>query len=160
MEDKKIVIISNTNSRLGVLIPEMNFSRQWPAKGSKISVTKEDFDRMMYDPGARYMFETGMLYVEDMELKKEAGLEPEDAKEPTNIIILDDKQRQRYMAVMPINEFITNIKKLNYEELQNLADYAIQHELIGDLKKCDEIQKLIGKDIVAAIKLNKSDKEG
>jgi hypothetical protein len=114
---------------------------------------------MMYDAGTRYMFESGMLYTEDLEAKKLVGLEPEDAEEPVNIIILDDKQRNRYMSVMPINEFITNIKKLGYEELQNLADYAIEHELVGDLKKCEEIQKLIGKDIIAAIKLNKQDKE-
>lgn len=155
----KIIIVSNTNSRVGVDLPEIRFSRKWPAKGSKISVDKETFEQMMYDAGTRYMFESGMLYTEDLEVKKLVGLEPEDAKEPVNIIILDDKQKNRYMSVMPINEFITNIKKLGYEELQNLADYAIEHELIGDLKKCDEIQKLIGKDIIAAIRLNKQDKE-
>jgi hypothetical protein len=156
----KIVIISNTNSRVGINLPEIRFSRKWPAKGSKVTVDKETFEQMMYDAGTRYMFESGMLYIEDLEVKKSVGLEPEDAKEPVNIIILDDKQRHRYMTVMPINEFIANIKKLSYEELQNLADYAIEHELVGDLKKCDEIKKLIGKDIIAAIKLNKLDKEG
>lgn len=155
----KIIVVSNTNSRVGVDLPEIRFSRKWPAKGSKISVDKETFEQMMYDAGTRYMFESGMLYTEDLEVKKLVGLEPEDAEEPVNIIILDDKQKNRYMSVMPINEFITNIKKLGYEELQNLADYAIEHELIGDLKKCDEIQKLIGKDIIAAIRLNKQDKE-
>lgn len=155
----KIIIVSNTNSRVGVDLPEIRFSRKWPAKGSKITVDKETFEQMMYDAGTRYMFESGMLYTEDLEVKKLVGLEPEDAKEPVNIIILDDKQKNRYMSAMPINEFITNIKKLGYEELQNLADYAIEHELIGDLKKCDEIQKLIGKDIIAAIRLNKQDKE-
>ena len=156
----KIVIISNTNSRVGINLPEIRFSRKWPAKGSKVTVDKETFEQMMYDAGTRYMFESGMLYIEDLEVKKSVGLEPEDAKEPVNIIILNDKQRHRYMTVMPINEFIANIKKLSYEELQNLADYAIEHELVGDLKKCDEIKKLIGKDIIAAIKLNKLDKEG
>lgn len=156
----KIIIISNTNSRVGIDLPEIRFSRKWPVKGSKISVDKEIFEQMMYDAGTRYMFESGMLYTEDLEVKKLVGLEPEDVEEPVNIIILDDKQKNRYMSVMPINEFITNIKKLGYEELQNLADYAIEHELIGDLKKCDEIQKLIGKDIIAAIRLNKQDKEG
>lgn len=155
----KIIVVSNTNSRVGVDLPEIRFSRKWPAKGSKITVDKETFEQMMYDAGTRYMFESGMLYTEDLEVKKLVGLEPEDAKEPVNIIILDDKQKNRYMSAMPINEFITNIKKLGYEELQNLADYAIEHELIGDLKKCDEIQKLIGKDIIAAIRLNKQDKE-
>jgi hypothetical protein len=155
----KIIIVSNTNSRVGVNLPEIRFSRKWPAKGSKITVDKETFEQMMYDAGTRYMFESGMLYTEDLEVKKLVGLEPEDAEEPVNIIILDDKQKNRYMTVMPINEFITNIKKLGYEELQNLADYAIEHELVGDLKKCDEIQKLIGKDIIAAIRLNKQDKE-
>lgn len=155
----KIIIVSNTNSRVGVNLPEIRFSRKWPAKGSKVTVDKETFEQMMYDAGTRYMFESGMLYTEDLEVKKLVGLEPEDAEEPVNIIILDDKQKNRYMTVMPINEFITNIKKLGYEELQNLADYAIEHELVGDLKKCDEIQKLIGKDIIAAIRLNKQDKE-
>ena len=155
----KIIVVSNTNSRVGVNLPEIRFSRKWPAKGSKITVDKETFEQMMYDAGTRYMFESGMLYTEDLGVKKLVGLEPEDAKEPVNIVILDDKQKNRYMSVMPINEFITNIKKLGYEELQNLADYAIEHELIGDLKKCDEIQKLIGKDIIAAIRLNKQDKE-
>ena len=156
----KIIIVSNTNSRVGVDLPEIRFSRKWPVKGSKITVDKEIFEQMMYDAGTRYMFESGMLYTEDLEAKKLVGLEPEDAKEPVNIIILDDKQKNRYMSTMPINEFIANIKKLGYEELQNLADYAIEHELIGDLKKCDEIQKLIGKDIITAIRLNKQDKEG
>ena len=159
MENQKIDIISNVNSRVGVLLPEIKFSRKWPKKGSKVTVDKETFEHMMYDNGTRYMFETGMLYITDMEIKKEVGLEPEEAIEPTNIIILDDKQRHRYMSIMPINDFILNIKKLSFEEIQNLADYAIEHELIGDLKKCDEIQKMIGKDILAAIRLNKLDKE-
>lgn len=155
---EKVVIISNTN-HIGVNLPDIRFSRKWATKGAKIAVEKEIFEQMMYDPGTRYMFESGMLYIEDLEIKKEVGLEPEDATKPVNIIILDDKQRQRYMTVMPTEEFIASIKKLGYEELQNLADYAIEHELVGDLKKCDELQKLIGKDIIGAIRLNKLDKE-
>jgi hypothetical protein len=108
----KIVIISNTNSRVGINLPEIRFSRKWPAKGSKVTVDKETFEQMMYDAGTRYMFESGMLYIEDLEAKKLVGLEPEDAKEPVNIIILDDKQKHRYMTVMPINEVMKNFRIL------------------------------------------------
>lgn len=156
---EKIIIISNSNSRVGIDLPEIRFSRQWASKGAKIAVEKDIFEQMMYDEGTRYMFETGILYTEDMEAKKEVGLEPEDATEPKNIIILTDAQRKRYMTVMPFAEFQTEVKKLGYEEVQNLADYAIQNELVGDLKKRDLIKELIGKDIVKAIDLNKQDKE-
>lgn len=156
---ENITIISNTNSRVGIELPDIRFSRTWPTKGSKVVVDMQVFEQMMYDPGSKYMFESGMLYTENLDAKKAVGLEPEDAKEPVNIIILDDKQRHRYMSVLPFNEFVANLKKLSYEEIQNLADYAIEKELVGDLKKCDEIQKAIGKDIVAAIRLNKKDKE-
>ena len=50
------------------------------------------------------MIDSGMLYIEDMAVKKELGLEPEDAKEPVNIIVLSDKEMRHYIT-MPLAQF-------------------------------------------------------
>lgn len=156
---EKVTIISNSNSRIGITIPDLRFSRQWPAKNSKVVVDKEIFEQIMFDNGVRYMFESGMLYTSELQPMKDVGLEPEDAEERVNIIILTDAQRKRYLTVLPLHEFKQKVRELGYEELHNLADYAIENRLV-DLDKCEVIKEIIGKDIIRAIQLEKLDKEG
>jgi hypothetical protein len=55
---------------------------------------------MLWDNGVRVMIDRGILYIPDMKDKIDLGLEPEDATEPENIIVLSDLQ---------INNLLTNI---------------------------------------------------
>lgn len=156
---EKIRVISKHQGPVSVNIPDLRFKREWPNKGSSIPIERETLEEMMYDSGFKYMIDTGMLYIEDLEVKKELGLEPEDATEPVNIIILNDNDMKRMMTAMPQFEFDAKLKTLNYEQMLALADFAIKNEL-GDFGKCDAIKKACGKDILTAIKLNREDKEG
>ena len=156
---EKIRVISKHQGPISVNIPDLRFKREWPNKGSSILIEKETLEEMMYDSGFKYMIDTGMLYIEDLEVKKELGLEPEDATEPVNIIVLSDNDMKRMMTAMPQFEFDAKLKTLNYEQMLALADFAIKNEL-GDFGKCDAIKKACGKDILTAIKLNREDKEG
>lgn len=156
---EKVKITSQTRGLVSVRIPDLRFSRQWPDRGASVMVDKEMLEEMMFDRGFRYMIENGLLYIEDMEVKKELGIEPEDAEEPVNIVPLTEKEMKRMMTVMPFVEFNAKLKTLNYEQLQALADYAILNEL-GDFQKCDAVKKACGKDILTAIRLNREDKEG
>lgn len=158
MEQEKVKVVSTVKSRLGVTVPEMRFSRQWLKKGSAVMIEKNTLEELMYDSGFKYMIDTGMLYIEDMEVKKDLGLEPEDAKVPVNIIVLSDKEMRHYMVTMPIAEFKEKVAELKYEQLQTLVDFAIEHRL-GDIDKSNYIKQLCGKDIVRAIQLNDLDKE-
>lgn len=158
MEQEKVKVVSTVKSRLGVTVPEMRFSRQWLKKGSAVMIEKNTLEELMYDSGFKYMIDTGMLYIEDMEVKKDLGLEPEDAKVPVNIIVLSDKEMRHYMVTMPIAEFKEKVDELKYEQLQTLVDFAIEHRL-GDIDKSNYIKQLCGKDIVRAIQLNDLDKE-
>lgn len=158
MEKERVKIISQHNGPVSVIVPELRFSREWMSKGATIPVEKETLEELMYDPGFKYMIDTGMLYIEDMQVKKDLGIEPEDAEEPVNIIILTDKEKERMMTVLPLIEFKIKLKTLNYEQLQDLADFAIRHEL-SDFQKAEEIKKACGKDIINAIRLNREDKE-
>lgn len=156
---EKIRVISKHQGPISVNIPDLRFKREWPNKGSSILIERETLEEMMYDNGFKYMIDTGMLYIEDLEVKKELGLEPEDATEPVNIIVLSDNDMKRMMTAMPQFEFDAKLKTLNYEQMLALADFAIKNEL-GDFGKCDAIKKACGKDILTAIKLNREDKEG
>ena len=156
---EKIRVISKHQGPISVNIPDLRFKREWPNKGSSIPIERGTLEEMMYDSGFKYMIDTGMLYIEDLEVKKELGLEPEDATEPVNIIVLSDNDMKRMMTAMPQFEFDAKLKTLNYEQMLALADFAIKNEL-GDFGKCDAIKKACGKDILTAIKLNREDKEG
>ena len=156
---EKIRVISKHQGPVSVNISDLRFKREWPNKGASVLIEKETLEEMMYDSGFKYMIDTGMLYIEDLEVKKELGLEPEDATEPVNIIVLNDNDMKRMMTAMPQFEFDAKLKTLNYEQMLALADFAIRNEL-GDFGKCDAIRKACGKDILTAIKLNREDKEG
>lgn len=156
---KKIRVISKHQGPISVNISDLRFKREWPNKGASVLIEKETLEEMMYDSGFKYMIDTGMLYIEDLEVKKELGLEPEDATEPVNIIVLSDNDMKRMMTAMPQFEFDAKLKTLNYEQMLALADFAIKNEL-GDFGKCDAVKKACGKDILTAIKLNREDKEG
>lgn len=156
---EKIRVISKHQGPVSVNISDLRFKREWPNKGASISIERETLEEMMYDSGFKYMIDTGMLYIEDLEVKKELGLEPEDATEPVNIIVLSDNDMKRMMTAMPQFEFDAKLKTLNYEQMLALADFAIKNEL-GDFGKCDAIKKACGKDILTAIRLNREDKEG
>lgn len=156
---EKIRVVSKHQGPISVNISDLRFKREWPNKGASVLIEKETLEEMMYDSGFKYMIDTGMLYIEDLEVKKELGLEPEDATEPVNIIVLSDNDMKRMMTAMPQFEFDVKLKTLNYEQMLALADFAIKNEL-GDFGKCDAIKKACGKDILTAIKLNREDKEG
>ena len=112
----------------------------------------------MYEPGVDYMFKTGILYIDDMEVKKELGLEPETATEPQNIIVLDEKQIKRYLTVAPFHEFKAIMDKLSKEQRTEMANYAVDNEILPSLDKSDYIKKAIGIDVMQAINLNRLNK--
>lgn len=159
MDDKnKVTLISMCKQPITLSFPELRITRTFPRKGSKISFDKNAFSEMVYDPGLTYMLENGMLYIEDMEVKKEIGLEPEDADEPKNIKILTDAEMKRYLTVLPANELQTKIKSLKREQIEALVDFAIENEY-SDYSRCEVIKKLTGRDIIRAIQLNHQAKE-
>ncbi len=157
MEDK-VKIKNLISSRVNINIPDVRLNRVWEKKGAVKAVPFEQLEEAMYNPGVEALFTEGILGIEDMEVKKRLGLEPEDAEEPVNIIVLDDAQRKRYLTVMPKSEFKTKIHELPLEQVKELAQYAIENE-IADFDKAEIIKKIIGTDIISSIQLKKADEE-
>lgn len=154
----KVKITSTTKGTVSVVEPSIPFRMAWPARGTTREVDEEKLEQLMYDPGFKYMIDTGMLYIEDMSAKKKLGIEPEDATEPVNVIVLSDIEKKKYLKDYSVEKFKENIKKLSREQVIDLADYAIEHK-IADFDKAEIITKLCGKDIIQGIKLAQANKE-
>jgi hypothetical protein len=155
---EKVKVISAVDGRCGIDNADLHISRRWPARGSAITFTKEQIEELMFDPAFYNMVHEGKLYIEDMEVKKEIGLEPEDAKEPT-IILMDNKALERYWKTMPIAQFKLEVKKLTQEQIKELAEYAITHGEDSTIEKANYLSQLSGYQILKGIELEKQSKE-
>ena len=156
--ETKVKVENLISSRVNIVIPELNLRRVWEKKGAVKTIPLEQLEEAMYNPGVEALFRDGTLGIADMEVKKYLGLEPEDAEEPVNIIILNDQQRKRYLTVMPTAEFKEKLHELPIEQVRELTQYAIQNEIIN-FDKAEIIKQMIGTDIIGTIQLNKADQE-
>ena len=156
MQDK-VKVKSLVSSRVLLTVPELRLRRVWEKKNSIKTIPFSELEEAIYNPGVESLFREGVLGIDDMEVKIALGLEPEEAEEPVNIIVLDDSQRKRYLTVMPVPEFKQKVMELPREQIYELAQYAIDNEIVN-FEKSEIIQKIIGLDILSAIKLNRDDK--
>lgn len=154
----KVIVKSMSTGKIVIDLPDLRFKREWPKKYSKVSVDAEVLKEALYDPGVEYMINNGLLFIEDMDFKKEVGLEPEDAKEPVNIVPLDEKLMQRILKFMPISQVGEELKKLNVEQRRMLVTYAIENEMIS-MDRVDIVKEICGVDLLKAISLKKANEE-
>ena len=151
----KVKVISQYNGRCGIDNSDLRISRRWPARGSYVTIDKEILEELMYDPAFKNMIEEGYLYIEDLELKKELGIEPEEATTST-IINLTDKELDRYWKIMPLSQFKVEAKQLTKVQLDSLADYAIKHGNDGSIQKANYLTEISGRNILKGIELQKT----
>ena len=154
----KIKITSTTVGEVSVFQPSIPFRMSWPAKGSTRAVEEEILEQLLYTPGFKRMIDSGVLYIEDMDVKKRLGIEPEDATEPVNVIVLSDQEKNKYLKMYSADKFKEEIKKLSHEQLIDLADFAIENK-IADFDKSEILEKACGKNIVKGIQLARQNKE-
>ena len=93
-----------------------------------------------------------------MDIKKEIGVEPEDAETPT-IILLDDKTLDRFWRLMPFAQFKIETKSLTKAQITMLAKYAILHGEDGNIEKANYLSDISGYQILKGIELEKQSKE-
>lgn len=159
MEGKKMVeIVNMINAQVSIVLKEFHFDHTWRKKGDKYKIDFDLLQQMMYDNGTRTMFEDGTLYIQDLEVKKELDLEPQDAEEPQNIIVLDDSQIKRYMTVMPYHEFKANMDKVSNEQCMTVVQYAITNKIL-DVEKFKYLKERTGVDALKSIQMNEDAKE-
>lgn len=156
--EEKVKVVNLISSRVNINIPDVRLNRIWEKKGAVKTIPFDQLEEAMYNPGVESLFTEGILGIEDLEIKKKLGLEPEDVTEPVNIIVLNDQQRKRYLTVMPFAEFKDKIKELPVEQVREMAQFAIDND-IADFDKSEIIEKITGIDIIGSIQTKKQDEE-
>lgn len=148
---ERMVMLKNTvNAKVCVTDGSVGITRYWNKKGHTQGLPFGMVEQLLWNEGFRRMLEDGTLYIENLQDKIDLGLEPTDAKEPVNIIVLNDKQMEEYLTTIPFTVFQKEIEKLTRTQVDNLVQYAIEHRLI-DSQKCRFLKELTGKDILKTI---------
>lgn len=154
----KIKVTSAANGRCVINNRDLGMRRIWPGRGSVVMFTKEEIENLMYDPAFSNMVNEGYLFIEDMEVKKEIGVELEDAEAPT-IILMNDKELNRFWKIMPLSQFKAETKTLTKHQLTSLADYAIKHGEDGSIEKANYLSTISGRNILKGIELERQSQE-
>lgn len=128
--------------------------RVWNKKGQKLPVSKDVLREAIYEPGIEYMFKKGILYIDDMEMKIELGLETPGTTAPTEVLPVDDKYLNRVLKLMPISEMKAAIDKMSIVQKQELVDYASKQNDI-QLDRLAIVSDKCNVDILKTIELNR-----
>ena len=134
---KRIKVISTINANITIALEDLNFRKTWKSKGAINYIEFEKLEQIFYDEGAEYLFMNGMLYIDDMEAKIALGLEEEGTKEPTNVIVLTEDDMKKLLTVKPYHEFVAVVDKISPEVAVEFAQFAMNNELVSDMKKID-----------------------
>lgn len=159
MNEDMVMVKSMTKGIVGFNLPDLKLRKEWPKKGARLPISKDILREAIYTPGVEYMFKNGILFIEDMEFKKELGLEPEDATEPENVIELDDKKMARYITFMPVSDLKKEIEKLSLNQRKDLVDYAIEHNTELKMDRVTLINEMCHTDLLKAIELKRKAEE-
>lgn len=152
MLENSVMVTSMANAIVGINIPEMRFRKEWIKKGAQFPISKDILREAIYYPGVEHLFKNGVLYISDMDFKREIGLEPAEAEEPT-IIELNDALLNRIVKLMPYADAEATIKKLSVDQRQELVEYAVAHYLDCKMDRIAMISELCKVDLMTRIKL-------
>lgn len=155
--ENKVKIENLISSRVILSMPDLRLKRVWEKKGAIKTIPFEQLEEAIYDPGVESLFVDGVLGIADMDVKKKLGLEPEEAEEPVNIIVLSDKERKEWLVDLSVAEFRNKIKELPREQVIELANYAVDNE-ITNFEKSEILKRAVGIDVLSRVKLNRDNK--
>ena len=149
MENNMIMVTSASDYTLVVNIPDIPLHRTWKKRGAKYPIDRKILIQAYYDPSVEALFKEGMLTTNDTEFLKEVGLMEEDGT--TEVVLLTDALLTRLIRTMPVAEVKRELPKLSRTQLEELADYAVEHYTELQMDRIDIFSKATGKNIMKAI---------
>lgn len=152
---EKMVIITNMiDSQVSVRDPYTGINRRWQRRGQSVPLPYTTVEQLLWQDGFRRMIDNGILYIQDLQTKKDLGLEPQEATEPVNIIALTPVQIKEMLTVKPLAVFKRELSHLPDTQIDSIIDYAISNEIL-DSAKCDVLKEITGRDILKAVSVKK-----
>jgi hypothetical protein len=154
--ERRIMVKNLSSSRVIIDNEELHFKRVWEQKGAVKPIAFEILEQLIYEPGVETLFKEGYLYIDDKDTRVELGLEEADGD--SIVQLYTDAQIKRFLTIAPIEEFAQVLGIMAHEQIVEMADYAIDNELI-DIEKDEMLKKKIGIDVIKTIQLKKANTE-
>ena len=158
MENNMIMVTSASDYTLVVNIPDIPLHRTWKKRGAKFPIDRKLLLQAYYDPSVEALFTEGMLTTNDTEFLKEVGLMEEEGE--STVVVLTEALLTRLIRIMPVVEVKKELQKLSRTQLEELADYAIEHYTELQMDRIDVLSKATGKNIMKAIEHYRRAQEG
>lgn len=147
----KIKVTSMVPHKVGLIIPEFRFSRNFTGVGQTILIEEEILKEGMYSKGVSNLFRNGTLKIEDKDMRIELGLEVPASSQ--QVITLNPTQMKALLIAKPFKEFKEEIEKLSKEQLNLLVEIAAENK-ITDYEKNKLLKEKTGKDVLKMVTLN------
>lgn len=152
--NEKVYVTNMVNSIVGFSIPEKHYHKSWAKKGARMLIEKDILREAIYLPGVDYLFEKGILYIEDLDFKKELGLESEDADEKNlRVVALDDNLATRIAKFMPLPEAKAALEKLTEDQRKEFRDFAVKNYKMLSMDKLELIDNICNTNLMKAIEI-------
>lgn len=149
--ERMVIVKSAVNATVSIVNPQFGINKRWSRPGQPMGIPFDQLEQCLWENGIRRMFESGILYIESLKDKIDLGLEPSDAKEPVNIIVLKESDMEYLLKEAPLDEFKKKLCAVPAMQVDNLVEYAIHNEIV-DMEKIKFIKELThGKDILRGI---------
>lgn len=149
MENNTIMVTSASDFTVVVNVPEISLKRVWKKRGSKYPIDRNVLMQAYYDPAVESLFKEGILTTNDTDFLKEVGLMDFDGT--TDIVVFTEAYLVRLIKTMPLVEVKKEIAKFSPTQLEELANYAIEHYTDLQMDRIDVFSKATGKNIMRAI---------
>lgn len=147
--ENMVNIKSTVKALVSINVPTLNLRRSWPKKGAIQKIPFDVLEQAYFEPGVEYLFKTGVLYIDDMEVKRALGLEDPETEVPTAIIDLTDDYMKKLLTATPLKDFREEIEKLSHEQLKELVQFAVELG-VTDYHRCKLLQEKTGFDVMKA----------
>lgn len=158
MSQRMVTVKSGTRGTVSVVYPQYGLNRRWNKMGQPMQIPFDLLQQCLWENGFDRMIRSGVLYIDNMQDKIDLGLEPADATTPVNIIVFTEKDMEMLLKNIPFDVFKERVLAAPKLQVDNLIDYAIEHELV-DMAKVDFLKELTKRDILKAITSKKEDAE-
>lgn len=147
--ENMVNIKSTVKALVSINVPTLNLRRSWAKKGAVQKIPFDVLEQAYFEPGVEYLFKTGVLYIEDMEVKHALGLESPEAEKPTAIIDLTEDYMKKLLTGTPLKDFREELERLSHEQIKELVQFAVEIG-VTDFHRCKLLQEKTGFDVMRA----------
>jgi hypothetical protein len=151
-----IKVRSASDATVVVSSPSTMMNKTWNKRNSFHLIPRDVLLQTYYNSCLERLVTKGILVIDDKDFLREVGLLEE---ENPIVMELTEAIMKKAISAMPLWEFEQTLGKLSNHQINDLANYAVQHYAELKMDRIEILGKASGKNILKAIELYKASQE-